>query len=198
MSNDPKRRPRLGRLSKVAKVPSENDSQSNHSESLKKENEEKQTLQHRENQSALTQRNPTQPNATQPRYRKNNTVRVEESGLARDEVDVGQSEQIQIRMAPSLTKEIENVCNGARNNGDFSTEFANVAAFCRHALNMYRQTGRLTRIAESKAGSRKARSLRVTSDLKAWWIALPKTNKPEILERAVRTRIADLLAHPEG
>lgn len=91
----------------------------------------------------------------------------------------------QIRINIHLFDTLQNAVNSAISGGNY--RYGSAADFMREALKDYAETKQL--LLNVEKGVRKLMSLRLDEDLKNFWDSLPSRQKPNILERAIRTKL---------
>ena len=132
--------------------------------------------------------NPTPPNLTQPDLTRPDPTRL----LSRKEAVKASCETSdtpflrQVRINTHLFETIKNAVASAISGENYS--YLSAADFIRDALREHLSGGRLKRNVEK--GPRKAMSLRLNEELKNFWDSLPARERQNILERAIRTKLA--------
>lgn len=139
--------------------------------------------------------NTTQPHPTQP-------ARPARRSLGRSDFTATESEPVpkaapypashgssshsrQIRINIHLFDTLQNAVNSAISGGNY--RYGSAADFMREALKDYAETKQL--LLNVEKGVRKLMSLRLDENLKNFWDSLPNRQKPNILERAIRTKL---------
>jgi hypothetical protein len=92
----------------------------------------------------------------------------------------------QVRVDVLLFETIKNAVGSALLGENYS--YLSAADFIREALREHSNGGKLKRNVEK--GNRKAMSLRLNEELKNFWDSLPARERQNILERAIRTKLA--------
>lgn len=94
----------------------------------------------------------------------------------------------QIRIKNLLFATVKNAVVSANNGGDYT--FSSASEFIREALREHGQGKKLTHVAED--GSRdKTLTLRIDEEIKEYYHSWPKWKRPELVERAVLTKLHD-------
>lgn len=94
----------------------------------------------------------------------------------------------QIRINIHLFETIQNAVHSAISGGNY--RYGSAADFIREAIKDYAENKQL--LVGVKEGVRKLMSLRLDEDLKRFWDSLPDRQRPNILERAIRTKLLNI------
>ena len=138
----------------------------------------------------VTQHNPPQPDRQARRSLGRSNFTAIESSLAAQTLantasHSSSSYSRQIRINIHLFDTLQNAVNSAISGGNY--RYGSAADFIREALKDYAETKQL--LLNVEKGVRKLMSLRLDEDLKNFWDSLPNRQKPNILERAIRTKL---------
>jgi len=157
----------------------------------KKKNEKPQrtlgrgNIKHKTLKNHITPQNPTQPNTAQHDF---TSITIKTSNQKND-LSERFDHMVQIRIHKHLFESIKNSVESAIFGGNYEIESA--SHFLREALRDH-LNGKQLKVAHEN-GSKKAISLKLDNDLKAFWDTLPKRHRQNILERAVRTKLQEYL-----